>query len=94
MSVELPRYKCHKEVTALKIKNVIVHAPPEGEECTGGFLLFESPYPAIAVDRKFLDFHDPQAGGYWVQYRDGYQDYVPAEAFEYRRVWYRLIDQP
>ena len=30
----------------------------------------------------FVQKHNPQSGGYYVRYEDGYESYSPAEAFE------------
>lgn len=83
-SQELPLYRCHKEVRALKI----VHVDPidigsdSVVETVGAWLLFDDSYNAIEVDRNFVDKHDPQPGGYYVVYKDGYTSFSPAEAFE------------
>jgi hypothetical protein len=78
VSREMPRYECHKKVWALKIKNVIVKAStqeativPEDE----GYAEFPVPY-------EYIVKHNPQAGGYYVVYQDGYKSFSPAEAFE------------
>jgi hypothetical protein len=75
---ELPRYKCHKEVHALKIKAI---ALADG----GGNALItpeEGPYAPFVVDAAYLEKHKPQAGGYYVVYDDGYKSWSPAKAFE------------
>lgn len=83
----MPRYRCHKEVRALKVKQVIVHDPPAGMACQGGFLFFEKATrlsfdPHVGVSLEFLQKHDPQPGGYYVLYEDGYTSFSPAQAFE------------
>lgn len=73
---ELPRYQCHKQVWALKIKAIIPN--PRGWE-----LHFEDDgYAPHAVNFEWRAKHDPQPGGYLVLYADGYQSYSPAESFE------------
>lgn len=68
----LPRYRCHKEVWALKIEAV-----------TGLELVpTDKRFLPIAVTGEWLAKHKPEAGGYWVQYKDGYTSYSPAQAFE------------
>jgi len=78
ISRELPRYKCHKEVWALKIKKINqVHIE--------GFATLhfeEDGYASVDVESEWKRKHDPQAGGYYVVYKDGYKSYSPAEAFE------------
>lgn len=69
---EMPKYRCHKEVGALKIAEV-----------DGYTLLFEDDsYAPMYVGPQFVDKHSPRAGGYLVAYADGYRSYSPAKAFE------------
>lgn len=74
---EMPRYKCHKEVWALKI-NEITHKPTGIIEVTP----IDDGYANILVPRWWFDKHEPKPGGYYVQYADGYKSYSPAKAFE------------
>ncbi|PZN86858.1 MAG: hypothetical protein DM484_00625 [Candidatus Methylumidiphilus alinenensis] len=75
---EMPRYKCHKEVLALKIKEII-HCL----DCDDVVLRpTEEGYEDIIVSAKFFNKHKPEAGGYYVAYADGYKSFSPAEAFE------------
>jgi len=91
--IELPKYRCHKEVWALKIKQVIKHAHPDphaddaafeaSTEFQGAHLFFvDERYAPRPVDAEWYRKHDPQAGGYFVVYKDGYQSFSPADAFE------------
>lgn len=73
---ELPRYRCHKEVWALKIKQII--PTPDG----GAQIESEEGFAPFHVSADYVRKHQPEAGGYWVQYADGYQSWSPAEAFE------------
>ncbi len=85
-SRELPRYQCHKQVWALKIKE-IRQAPADQERVNAGgdWLLVpeELGYAPIVVghDGYFIK-HKPEAGGYFVVYDDGYASYSPAAPFE------------
>lgn len=90
---ELPRYRCHKEVRALKIREVIKHAHPdpkaddaafEASSTFQGAHLFpvDDGYGPIPVDAAWYRKHSPEAGGYYVLYDDGYASYSPAKAFE------------
>lgn len=98
-ATEMPLYKCHKEVRALKIKDVICHASPDAdvsieefsktEDFQGGHLLFDDErYIAKPFSAEWFRKHNPKKGGYLVVYKDGYESYSPAEAFEdgYSRV--------
>lgn len=76
VSREMPKYKCHKEVHALKIAMIEPHGSgalitPADE----GFAPFD-------VDSHFMAKHAPEPGGYYVVYDDGYKSFSPAEAFE------------
>lgn len=74
--MELPRYKCHKEVWALKIKKMdftasgVLVTPEEGR------------YAPFPVSDAYVMKHKPEVGGYYVRYKDGYESYSPAQAFE------------
>ena len=76
-SAELPRYKCHKIVHALKITGV-EHGPPTGMAIIGeGFL-------PIPVGEDWKSRFKPVGGdlGYYVSYDDGYKSWSPSKAFE------------
>lgn len=83
---ELPLYRSHKQVRALKIKAIL--NPNEGipDEDNGERLLtFSDPgYEACAflVSGEYVKKHKPQVGGYYVRYADGYESWSPAAAFE------------
>lgn len=74
-----PLYQCHKQVRALKILDIVRHDHPVK---AATIFPSESPYPPFCVDQAYLDKHNPQPGGYYVQYEDGYQSFSPAKAFE------------
>lgn len=77
--VEMPRYRSHKVVQALKIKAIdFLGNITQGATitpCEEGFASFEA-------DRAYLNKHDPEVGGYYVVYEDGYASWSPAKAFE------------
>lgn len=74
---EMPQYQSHKKVWALKIKQVelrpanghLIHPADDG-------------YAPFEVSDEYVQKHNPQAGGYFVVYEDGYQSWSPAAAFE------------
>lgn len=108
--MQMPLYRCHKEVWALKIKSIDSEKMPEFKRptCRGSYVLgsacgrcerceFErthgptmasiitpedSAYAPFKVSHQFTVKHNPQAGGYFVVYKDGYQSFSPAAAFE------------
>lgn len=81
VGIEMPKYVCHKQVWALKIKDVQVSGEGENLSC---ILVFEQAdtYGPLSVGYDFYVKHKPQPGGYYVVYEDGYKSYSPAPAFE------------
>jgi hypothetical protein len=77
---EMPRYKCHKEVRALKISTVYPVDPDGGVDL--GFS--DEGYTHILrhVSAEYVRKHNPQPEGYFVVYDDGYESWSPARAFE------------
>lgn len=91
---EMPRYKCHKVVQALKIAIVaplIDDLPSEAPSYVDGATItpYEKGFAPFEVSQEYLDKHKPQADGYYVVYEDGYESYSPAQAFE---AGYTLIE--
>lgn len=80
----LPRYKCHKEVQAFKIRE-IKFAP---EQDGGSAHLVSMDGGFFSVNAEYMKKHRPQIGGYFVLYQDGYQSFSPGDVFEdgYARV--------
>lgn len=74
---ELPKYKCHKEVWALKIKQVVTN--PDG-----GWVIIpeEKGYAQFDISNEYYEKHKPEIGGYYVVYKGGYKSFSPAIAFE------------
>ncbi len=75
---EMPRYKCTKEVHALKIQSVDVN-PDNGVTI---IMPEDEGYASFAVSEEYAKKHNPKAGGYYVVYEDGYNSWSPKEAFE------------
>lgn len=83
----MPRYKCHKEVWALKIAIIIFdsdQAKLANRETDGSAIITpaEEGYAPFRVDSDFVRKHKPERGGYYVVYSDGYKSFSPAKAFE------------
>jgi hypothetical protein len=75
----LPRYICNKQVWALKIKEIT----PRWTDGTGAIITPEEKgYAPFEVSQEYMQKHQPRVGGYWVQYKDGYTSFSPAQAFE------------
>ncbi len=84
---EPPKYKCHKEVYAFKIKAIDLDstkAQEENRETDGSAFIVpeEDGYEPFKVDHEYMRKHKPEVGGYYVVYKDGYKSFSPAEAFE------------
>ena len=94
VGVQMPRYKCHKEVWALKIKAIDLDADKaklDGRETDGSAWITPAEFDTYApfkVDHAYMHKHKPEVGGYYVVYDDGYKSFSPAKAFEdgYTRV--------
>jgi hypothetical protein len=82
---EMPRYKCHKEVWALRIAGIEqAPADQERQHADGDWYIkpADSGYSPVCVGHSFILKHKPEVGGYYVVYDDGYKSYSPAKAFE------------
>jgi len=76
---DLPKYKCNKVVEGAKITDVNVYDSDANAELT---LDVNGEDVVINVSGVYIDRHQPRAGGYYVKYKDGYESFSPAEAFE------------
>lgn len=79
-AAELPKYKCHKTVWALKILSIEYKSTERSIDVAQ--LRVEAPYGPVRVGDEWIERHKPEPGGYYVVYADGYKSYSPAEAFE------------
>ncbi len=72
VTAEMPRYKCHKEVWALQIK-----------EIKGLVLSFvDDRFSPVRVNADMLVRYNPVKGDYYVVYKEGYKSISPKTAFE------------
>lgn len=80
----MPRYKCHKEVWALKIASIVRDGEGQNRESDGSATIIpeNTKYAPFQVDHNYMFKHKPEIGGYYVVYQDGYKSYSPAKAFE------------
>ena len=91
VAIEMPRYKCHKEVWALKIAAIKRDGEGENRETDGSAMItpVDSRYAPFRVDHAWM-IRNPKvaAGGYYVVYGrqtgeiENYTAYSPADAFE------------
>lgn len=84
---EMPKYRCHKVVHALKIGFIELDsdkARTENRETDHSAVIFpvDVSYPPFKVAGSYIYKHQPKVGGYYVVYEDGYISYSPAEVFE------------
>lgn len=86
---QLPAYKSHKTVWALKIRAIVPN--PEG-----GFTITPNNpnFDPFTVSNDYWTKHNPHPGGYWVLYQDGYQSFSPAKAFEDGNTLVDLREKP
>mgnify|MGYP001619083439 CR=1 FL=1 len=75
----LPTYRSHKVVQALKLCEVRHGQLADG---TGLLVPEEDGFLPFRVSRAYMLKHNPQPGGYYVRYPDGYESWSPAAAFE------------
>jgi len=81
ISREMPKYKCHKEVWALKI-DAIEFESNSAENSTAIIRPANDGYAPFVVSREYMEKHKPVAGGYYIVYENGYKSFSPADAFE------------
>jgi len=74
---EMPKYRCHKVVHALKIKHVV-----PATDGSAAITPEDEGYAPFDVAADYVAKHAPAAGGYYVVYENGYESWSPAEAFE------------
>ena len=84
----LPRYRCHKEVEAARITEVV--SPPDRLQ-TKDWTLHLGDAGSVAVGSAWMGKHAPEVGGYYVRYADDYESFSPADAFE---GGYTLLENP
>lgn len=78
----MPKYKCHKEVWALKIKAIEQRENINNKMHEFLMVAEESRFAPIVLEESYVLKHRPLPGGYYVVYDDGYKSYSPAKAFE------------
>lgn len=86
LSAQLPQYRSHKTVQAVKIKEIeynYARTPSYHSELDGAMITPEEHgLQPFHVPLAYLLKHQPQVGGYYVLYPDGYESFSPAKAFE------------
>ena len=88
--LELPRYDCHKKVSAALIGGIDRGVTPAQSEpiAKATTLALYDPLDAeligyVTVSAKWMNARESvEVGGYYVVYEDGYSSYSPKEAFE------------
>lgn len=81
---EMPKYQSHKTVHALKIASIAVDhgADQTGTDDVMTITPEDEGYAPFTVPHAYVVKHNPQPGGYYVVYEDGYCSFSPAAAFE------------
>ena len=76
--MEMPKYRSHKEVWALKIgEGITVNA-----DGTVTLPILNPGYAPVTVPDEVVSRYMPMPGDYYVVYADGYKSISPAGAFE------------
>ena len=81
-SAEMPRYRCHKEVWALKIADIGYHGDSVHGTTGARITPADNGHEPFEVSGEYMRKHNPHTGGYYVVYSDGYTSFSPATAFE------------
>lgn len=85
--MEMPRYRSHKLVWALKIKEVSQTTP-------GAVMLLFEDESYAAKEVSVVNRPSPEAGWYYVVYEDDYHSFSPAPQFEKGNVpYYSTLEQ-
>ncbi len=77
VSAEMPKYKCHKTVHALKVKQVVTN-----EDGSWAIIPEDERFSKFNITNEYYEKHSPQIGGYYIVYEDGYKSFSPADVFE------------
>lgn len=76
---QIPQYQCHKTVSAFKIAEIKHHV---GQPLEVTLIPEDEGIKPVVVGQKYMDRHQPEVGGYFVIYEDGYVSYSPGAVFE------------
>jgi hypothetical protein len=80
MEKELPRYKSHKEVSALMIGDQFPIAVNGDGSVT--LPIADVGYDTVTVPKEVVSRYWPVAGDFYVVYEDGYKSISPSKAFK------------
>ena len=75
---QMPRYRCHKEVHALKIGEGLV----VNSDGSTTLPILDDGFAPVTVEPGVVSRYVPMPGDYLVVYEDGYRSISPAKAFE------------
>lgn len=78
------KYLCRKTVKAFKIARIESNEKPrrEGDFLEHAHFLFDKHDGSLEVGQGYMNKHQPQVGGYYVEYSNDYASYSPAQPFE------------
>ena len=76
-TTQLQQFQCHKVVHAAEIAEI-----NPGDASSQLVLKALAGVLAVIVALVWMEKHEPEVGGYFVVYADGFTSYSPAEAFE------------
>lgn len=78
-AAEMPKYKCHKEVWALKIAAIEIH-----EDKSATIAPEDKPFAPFTTEAGWATAFkgSEEDKGYYVVYKDGYKSWSPTKVFE------------
>ena len=76
----MKKYKCHKEVSAMRIEYCIFFY--NAEQKRYDYRIVGDTGDVVEVTREFMERHQVTHGNYYVVYEDGYASISPGKAFE------------
>jgi hypothetical protein len=78
----LPMYRSVKDVRAFKIGALAEAVDSMPGSFRASIVPEDHSIPAVSVSAAWINRHHPEAGGYFVVYKDGYCSYSPPAAFD------------
>ena len=79
VAAQMPRYKCHKVVSALKIGEGPIEVQENGDAI---FPIADGGFAPLLIENATTMRYFPSPGDYFVVYEDGYKSISPRKAFE------------
>ena len=78
----MDKFRCTKTVEAFQINEIEIIPQPQDGLRDAILHPVDKGVGAKVMSGLWMERHQPEVGGYFVRYKDGYESYSPAEAFE------------